>query len=148
MRKGLGVLLTLGGAALVWLLKDKFLPRKHRRDITLTSKGGRCGVERPPEPVTLRRSKADEVHWIVRNDGSACADDVQVCMGRWALGGSPVDPPVADVNGQDLCRTVPSPQTRPIHGRVKRDAAKGDYYYEVLINGDIAVDPIVRIVDA
>ncbi len=152
MRREIGILLTAGGAALIWLLKGKLRgPEIHRRGITLTSKKGRCGITREPKPVKLRKSKGDQVHWLIKNpqnSGAACNGEIQVCLGNWSLNGAQVPAPVEDVQGGELCRSVPRPQTVPVHGKVKANAPVGTYYYDVLINGAVAVDPIVRIVDA
>lgn len=71
MRKEIGTLLVAAGIALVWLLKKGLPgPRIHERFITLKSKSGQCGIvgrQEDIKKVVLRRSKGDQVHWIIRN---------------------------------------------------------------------------------
>lgn len=152
MRKEIGTLLVAGGIGLVWLLKKRVMgPRTHERFITLKSRGGQCGIvgrQEDIKKVVLRRSKGDQVHWIIRNapnSGSACNRDVHVCIGSWERNGSPVESPVVDLHNEGLCRTVPQPRTKPIHAVVKPAAPKGYYWYKVLIDGQEAIDPMVEI---
>jgi hypothetical protein len=153
MRKEIGTLLVAGGIGLVWLLKKHVRgPRIHERFITLKSKAGQCGIvgrQEDIKKVVLRRSKGDQVHWIIRNapnSGSACNRDVHVCIGSWEMNGRPVESPVVDRHNEGLCRTVPQPRTKPIHAEVKEDAPCGAYAYKVLIDGQEAIDPMVEIV--
>ena len=149
MRTLLGILLAIGGAALAWLLKGKFRQAVvHERFIILTSKKGSCGIKDQPARVKLERGRGDQVHWIIRNppnSGSACDRPVKVCIGKWKQNNVPVQPPVVDLDDENLCRSVPQPQTETIRAKSKPDA-EGLYSYEVLIDGDVALDPMIEIV--
>ena len=147
-----GLLLGALGAAVAWLLRGKLRPERgivHKRYITLRSKKGGCGIEAPPAPVELRQNPPDQVHWIISNPSDntgSCDRDVRVCVGRWTRNGSPADPPVVDGDNGQYCRTVRPGQTKRLPGRAKQNVPTGDYHYDVLIDGQIAVDPIVRLV--
>lgn len=149
-----GLLLGLLGAVLFWLFRGGKpgldTRRVHKRHITLQVKKGGCGIERPPDDVVLRQGKGDEVHWIITNPesqpGTPCHRAAQVCVARWTLNGAATEPPVDDRDNGQYCRTVRPGQTKRLPGRVKSRAELGDYHYEVEIDGQVAVDPIVRLV--
>jgi hypothetical protein len=149
----LGLLLGLLGAALFWLFRTKpgFDARRiHKRIIKLQVKKGVCGIESAPEDVELRRSKGDEVHWIITNPasgpGTPCHRAAEVCVGRWKRNGSDTEPPVNDRGNGQYCRTVKPGQTKTLPAHVKSGAEFGNYEYEILIDGQFAIDPIVRVV--
>jgi hypothetical protein len=153
MRRELGILLTVGGVALIWLLK-KYLgggPTRHERFLTLESRLGRCGIREDFEGnvVELHKTRGDTVHWIIRNpsgSGDSCGENVRVCMGNWKKNGAPVESPLVDLQKGGLCTEVRRPQTATIHAGVREGASFGAYKYDVLVNGNIAADPMVRIV--
>ena len=150
----LGVLLGLLAAALAWILRggkpglDR--ARIHKRYITLRVKKGVCAIERPPDDVVLRQGAGDQVHWIITNPeseiGTPCHRSVQVCVGRWTLNGEGTEPPVDDRDNGQYCRTVKPGQTKRLPAQAKSRAPLGDYHYEIEIDGQVAVDPIVRLV--
>jgi hypothetical protein len=118
--------------------------------INLQVKKGVCGIESAPEEVELRRTKGDEVHWIITNPtsepGTPCHRPARVCVGRWKRNGGDTDPPVDDRENGQYCRTVKPGQTKRLPARVKSDAEVGPYEYQILIDGQVAIDPIVRVV--
>ena len=150
----LGLLLGVLGAALLWLFRRRIpgidAPRIHKRFVKLHVKKGVCGIEHQPEAVELRRGKRDEVHWIITNpeseSGSPCHRPVEVCIGMWRLNGSGTESPVEDLDSGQHCRTVKPRQTKRLPARIKSRAELGEYEYEILIDGHVAMDPIVKVV--
>jgi hypothetical protein len=146
MRKRVGLILAAAGAgaALIWFLRGKVSSRRvHRRDIIVKEKKGDCGIERQPDDVTMERN--DQLHWIISNasqgNGGACDRAVEVCVTNWRPSN-----PFDDVGGGRFCRTVRPGQTKTLPARVKQHAESGQYHYEVWIDGQLAIDPMVEIV--
>ena len=151
MRREVGILLTVAGAGLAWLVKNRLRSRIIvERHLTLTTRNGRCEIKDPVEVVRLRWLSHDQVRWIITNpgdSGEACSGERRVCVGNWALLGAPVHAPVAAPDGGPLCRTVRSNgPTQTITAVVRLLAVPKRYKYDVLIDGDVALDPMFEIV--
>ena len=162
MRKEIGLLLVGGGIALAWLLKKyRFQFGPYEREIHLVTKGGVCGIEAQPADITIE-NRFRPVLWRIYNaasQGSPCDREVEVCLDRWEYSPSeagerrPIeDPPLLDLDldlhhgNRRFCRTVGRGDRRTIPAIVKPGANRGYYWYTVLVDGEPAVDPMIRIV--
>jgi hypothetical protein len=148
MKKGIaGLLVGVGvGAVLAYFFRGRLFGTTYPRPIVLKMKNGRCGIEVEPADVALSRRKDDKIRWEISNPApGGCPGRHEVCIGNWRRNGAPSDPPVT--NPQGLCRHVDfdGPE-KHILGNIDRDAEYGEYKYDVLIDGQVAVDPIVKLI--
>lgn len=151
MRKGIGLLLVVGGVALALLLKKRLRAQViHDRPIVLGPKNGRCDVAQCPEEVRLRWSRGDKVRWLISNpavDRDACDRNVRVCLKGWRLHGVPVPAPVKDVGGGQFCRLVnPRQPAVPLLAQMSLVPALGRYSYVIEVDGHESDDPMLEIV--
>jgi len=150
MRKGVGVLLTLGSTILFFAVKNRLhLRAPVEAPIDLTPKEGKCGMVRQPSKVELRWLSEDQVHWIIANntaENSPCDRRVPVCLKNWRWHGVPAPAPVTLLEGQRFCRDVGRHAPMRIPAKVSKFALPGTYTYEVHIDDKLALDPMVEIV--
>lgn len=146
MRKSTAGLLIGVGAALAWFLRGRILGTSFRRPITLITKDGRCGLEAEPEPAVLSKFRDDNVRWEISSPrDTGCDGRREVCVGNWRRGGMPADPPVRNPNG--LCRTIHQGNPPvPMVGHINFGAPLGEYQYDVIVDGVVVEDPIVKLV--
>ena len=144
--KTLGFLIGAVVGALAWLYRKKLVDvgvkevpvvLKHRKD-------GACGVEKVRD-VTLRRTVREPVKWLITNpEHGGCGRRVVVRLDAWRRGDEPSAPPVTPEHSFE--REVKPGQTKVIPARANRDMADGDYSYDIFIDGERALDPIVKLV--
>jgi hypothetical protein len=142
-----GLLVGMGvGAVLAWVFRGRILGNTFDRYIILKVKNGRCDLESQPGDTTLSKLRDDKIRWNIANpDPGGCPGQHEVCIGNWRLNGVEADPPVR--NAQGLCRHVhfDGPE-KQILANIDRNAKPGVYTYDVLIDGRVAVDPIVKLI--
>jgi hypothetical protein len=143
-----GLLIGAGiGAVVAYFFRGRLLGTTFPRPIVLKTKNGTCDIENQPEDVTLSSFRDDKIRWEISNPKTTgCEGRREVCIGNWRLNGHPTSvPPVT--NAQGLCRHVQAggPEMH-ILANIDRKAPCGEYTYDVLIDGHIAVDPIVRLI--
>jgi hypothetical protein len=149
MKKQTAALLAAAGAiagAVFALRKAGVAFRDHKRPVLLkVREDGTCGV-RPVDDVELSKRRVDTLQWIVTNPAlEGCGKTVDVCMTNWRLGnGTSVDPPVLAFS---FCKEVKPGHSKTITAVVSPFAEPDvDYYSDVVIDGEVALDPIVRVV--
>ena len=144
------------GAALWFFRKKQGIARTYQVKILLKKRpDGTCGVVEPvlPDPVVLSRSREDEVEWLVENPETTGCAKVRVCIAGWKkrkqVGDPPVDSdsPVKFGLFEGRCETVKSGEIEDIKAKAKKDADTAYYEYWIVIDDEIALDPIVRIID-
>ena len=145
--KTIGILLAAVGVGLIWHFRKRrgghgMGALVKRVPITLKMRpDGRCGIKPVPD-VTL--CPGEPMQWEISNPEGACPGTIEVCIKKWTKGGMPSEPPV---NSDGSCRSVKAghpPKILP--ARAKPAVPPGDYYYEIWLDGALALDPIVRIV--
>jgi hypothetical protein len=138
-----GAIAGIGGV--IWLLRKTGRAFRTRDiEIVLQLAEGRCGVgSLEPEIIELSKQRVDVARWWVDNPEDGGCEEVTVRIAGWKLDGQPV---AAPVHGP-LSRTVGRGKRKHIPGIVRFTAENGDYKYSVEIDGYVAVDPIVRIVN-
>jgi hypothetical protein len=151
MRRGIGVLLAVGGAAAFMLLRRKLKKEViHDRYSVLGTKNGRCDVVQCPEDVELSWSRNEKVRWHISNpaaDGDSCDHPVRVCLKGWRLRGMPVPAPVKDVGGGRFCRPVnPRQPAAPLLAQLPLIPVFGRYSYVIEVDGHESDDPMLEIV--
>jgi hypothetical protein len=149
MKKSIaGLFVGVGvGAALAYFFRGRLLGTTFPRPIILKMKNGKCGIEAEPAPVTLSKFRDDKILWEISNPASTgCEGRREVCIDNWRLNGHPTDePPVHNAEG--LCRQVQAGgPTKQILANINRRAPLGEYTYDVLIDGNVALDPIVKLI--
>ena len=146
MNKSAVGFLVGAGAVLAWFFRGKIFGTTFDRSITLTMKKGVCGFEEEPDPVTLHKLRDDKIRWVISNPSSTgCGEQHTVCIGNWRLNGHPTDiPPVKNPDG--LCRQVlRGGPPKQILGNIDYGAPLGDYEYDILVDGVVVYDPIVKL---
>lgn len=158
-KKGVGLLLGVGaGLGVVWFFRDQIAGLFDKRvDIDVEDlKGVPRVVDVTPETVTVKQNR--HVRWTVHNHTQ---QDVLISLRDWQDDSNhePV-PPAVDADPDDkekppqdgLSREVPAGKKRPIRGRARKpqnnrgEADEEDVKYAVYLGGELAVDPIVKLV--
>jgi len=139
--------LIIGGAvgvALVWLFRSKQggrgvqdVPIRLRRN-----DDGSCGVD--PVPDIELQSFFGPMRWIIANPAEGGCGTVTVRIANWKRGESDSEPPVIPVGPFE--RSVKPGQHKVLPAAANPLMEYGDYKYDVVVDGDIVLDPIVRLV--
>lgn len=150
-----GLLIGAGaGFGLLWFFRDHFtVLADASATIELKSRpGGSAGVNSVTEVVKVKQNH--RLTWTVVNNSPV---DVLVSIQNWNDGGGRERPaavdPDADPNDPDeprqenLTRRVPAGKRRKIRGKARAPQGKvEDVFYVIYLNGQPALDPIVRLV--
>ena len=145
---GAGVGLVLG-----WLFRGRLrgMFDEPAEIIVDTGEGGRPRVAYVTPEVTVKKNK--HVRWTVTNQSTS---DVLIALADWEDAGHQPVPPAVDADPDDhehppqqgLTRKVPANKKRPIRGKARgpRQGEVEKVKYAVHLNGQLAVDPIVKLI--
>jgi hypothetical protein len=106
---------------------------------------GSCGVE-PVADVELDIFPPEPMLWEITNPSNAdggCGKEVTVKIGGWRKGNTESLPAVLAVTFE---RQVMPGQTKPIPALANTLVGKGVYKYNVYIDDQLALDPIVKLI--
>ena len=143
------------GAGVAWLLWNRSAARR-RVDVHLTLKGldgGGVTFERFEDDVTLDKGRGDTIHWIVENPEDTGYDgEVEVEVAGWSSDEAGDTPPVKfdDGHSRRVKRGGPAKQMPAKINQQAPPIRPSDppvrYKYNVYVNGQLILDPIVRLV--
>jgi hypothetical protein len=145
--------LLIGGGAgawLGWLFAKRLAERQPRNvHITLKKEGNSCVVH-PVDDVEIS-ADLGPVRWIITNPRVGGCGTVKVKIDNWKRRDTPKEddeeddnqPPVISVGA--LERKVKPGQTKIIPA-LGATLERAEYKYDVLINGNVVLDPIVKLI--
>ena len=129
------MLLAFVIVGLVLLASQLIVGQDHERRIVLSGSGDDCGVTTVPTRID-GANRGQSIHWRVVNN---CDDAVTVTVDNFKH---------RDANDQiktplDILAApeVPGNQQRVLRARVRQGADLGTYKYDILMDGQVAVDP-------
>jgi hypothetical protein len=139
-----GLLFGAGvGALLGWLIGGKVSREVKKVPITLKKRSdGTCGVEKVPD-VEIS-SFFGPLQWVITNPKNLGCGTVTVRIDNWTKDRQPSEPPVITVGNFE--REVQPGQHKTIPAAGFPAMEYGDYHYDVLLDGERALDPIVKLV--
>jgi hypothetical protein len=126
----------VGGGARRKTREGQTMPTEHHADVVIGAAGGACRVTREPARIAARPD--DEIAWQVQN---TCTRAVSVELARFRYESREEDDPTI---GWKHAK-VPANGSIEIRGRVKHNARKGLYTYDVMVNEQLAADPEILI---
>src|SRR5262245_48332549 len=132
------------GLGVAWLFRDKLRPHGVKEvPITLKRReNGGPGIEDVPDVEVSRR--LGPMKWVISNPKDAEWGAVTVRIDRWTRNEVESEPPVIPVPPFE--RTVKPGQQKTLPAAGNPLMPYGDYRYDILIDGQTALDPIVRLV--
>ena len=153
-KKTSGLLIGAAGLGLAWTFRERLLAlfEANATIVLKTRPDGSAGIGNLTDSVKVRNNR--HVTWTVINNATV---DAVVSLQNWNDGDGNQKPPAAnadpDENDRDqpsqegLSRRVPAGKRRKIRGRARPPIGKvEDVHYDVFVNGQLGVDPIVRLV--
>ena len=151
-KKTTGILFGIGaGLSLALLIRKLFL--REAKEVHLTVRGvpgGGCEIQTPVADVELHKKHGDFVRWIISNpeDGGCgeIGESVVVSVRNWKKNELPAPAPVFNVLG--LARSVKrGGPSKTMVGTINPLVEEGgDFKYDVYIDEQNVLDPIVKLV--
>lgn len=146
-KKTAGLLIGMAaGLGLAWHYRGLVARGVKRVPIVLRRRAERGGGVDPVPDVELKLFPPEPMLWDITNpsdEDRGGGEAVTVRIDGWRKHGEPSMPAVLAVSFE---RAVKPGQTKPIPALANIAAGAGEFKYDIYVDGELALDPIVKLV--